>query len=210
MLKSVLSIVCLGLLGTSALAQPPAGGAPPPRPGAPAAPPVRVFISPMGEPFRRGTEPGEPIERWFAGADTDNDGALTVTEFQADAMRFYATLDVNSDGEIAPDEIIRYETQVAPEVQMGMRLRVALDRNGRPVRQPRQRPGEGPYGMGSQALLAIPQPVISADADLNRGVSPAEFRHTAGQRFLLIDRNRDGRITRDELAPPPEEDRRRR
>ena len=68
----------------------------------------------------------------------------------------------------------------------------------------------GPYGMGTQALLAIPQPVISADADLNRGVSPAEFRHTAGQRFLLVDRNHDGRLTREELSPPPEEDRRRR
>jgi hypothetical protein len=64
--------------------------------------------------------------------------------------------------------------------------------------------------MGSQALLAIPEPVISADADFNRGISPAEFRHTAGQRFLLIDRNHDGRITHDELSPPPEEDRRRR
>ena len=47
--------------------------------------------------------------------------------------------------------------------------------------------------------------VISADADFNRGVSPAEFRHTAGQRFLLIDRNHDGRISHDELSPPPEE-----
>ncbi|HTU11131.1 MAG TPA: hypothetical protein VMG08_09570 [Allosphingosinicella sp.] len=197
----------------SAPAQPPAGGPPPPGPGAPppragqGAPPVNVFISPMGEPFRRAQGPGEPIDRWFRGVDTDNDGALSVTEFQADALRFFATLDGNSDGEIAPDEMIRYETQVAPEVQMGLRMRIVAGNRGRRVRE---RPGDGPYGMGSQALLNIPQPVISADADLNRGVSTVEFRHTAGQRFLLIDRNRDGRITRDELSPPPEEDRRRR
>jgi hypothetical protein len=91
-----------------------------------------------------------------------------------------------------------------------MRMTYVLDRNGRPIQPRRQQPGLGPYGMGTQALLAIPQPVISADADFNRGVSPAEFRHTAGQRFLLVDRNHDGRLTRDELSPPPEVDRRRR
>lgn len=211
MRKSLLSLALLGwLAGSAAAAQPPAGGPPPARPGEPAPPPVMVFISPMGEPFRRAQGPGEPIERWFAGADTDRDGALGVTEFQADAMRFYATLDVNNNGEIAPDEISRYETQVAPEVQTSVLVAYGVDRNGRPLRRQRSRPGLGPYGMGTQALLAIPQPVISADADFNRGVSQAEFRHTAGQRFLLVDRNRDGRLTRDELRPPPEEDNRRR
>jgi hypothetical protein len=195
-----LSLVLLAAIaGSPAVAQP----APPP-----AGPPVIVFISPMGEPFRRAQGPGEPIERWFNGADADHDGAVTVTEFQADAARFYATLDVNQDREIAPDEISRYETQIAPELQAGMRMTQVYDRNGRPIRPRRQRPGLGPYGMGTQALLAIPQPVISADADFNRGVSPAEFRHTAGQRFLLIDRNHDGRITHDELSPPPVEERR--
>ena len=195
MRKTVLSVMVAAVGGSAAFAQPA------PRPSGP---PVAVFISPMGEPFRRAQDPGEPIERWFAGADGDRDGAVTVTEFQADATRFYATLDVNHDGEIAPDEMSRYETQIAPEVQAGIGM--AIMRNNRR----RIRSDEGPYGRGTQALLYIPQPVISADGDFNRGVSPAEFRHTAGQRFLLIDRNHDGRLTRDELGPPPEEDRRRR
>ena len=213
MIKAPVSVALAFLLaGGAALAQQPPPGGPPPSPPPPPAgrdgrpaPPVIVFISPMGEPFRRAQGPGEPIDRWFQGADGDRDGALSVTEFQADAVRFFATLDVNRNGEIAPDEIIRYETEIAPEIQMG--LRMAVTTGGR---RPRQRPGDGPFGMGSQALLNIPEPVISADADFNRGVSPAEFRHTAGQRFLLIDRNHDGRITRDELSPPPEERGRRR
>ena len=105
--------------------------------------------------------------------------------------------------EIAPDEMIRYETQIAPEVQAGVGM--AIIRNNRR----RLRAEDGPYGRGTQALLYIPQPVISADADFNRGVSLAEFRHTAGQRFLLIDRNHDGRLSRDELSPPTEDNRRR-
>ena len=207
MRKSLLSLAFVGCLAGGAMAQPPSGS-PQPRPGGPAAAPagpqVIVFISPMGEPFRRAQGPGEPIMRWFDGADADRDGALSVTEFQADAARFFATLDVNHDNEIAPDEMIRYETEIAPEVQSGIRMALVQGNRRR-----RPRPGEGPFGMGSQALLQIPQPVISADADFNRGVSPAEFQRTAGQRFLLIDRNHDGRITRDELAPPPEEPRRR-
>jgi Ca2+-binding EF-hand superfamily protein len=198
------NLLFLAFLAASAGSAPAPAQRPPPPPGSQ----IIVFISPMGEPFRRNQGPGEPVDRWFQGADTDHDGALTVTEFQADAVRFFATLDVNHDGEIAPDEIVRYETEVAPEVQSGIRT-VTFGTNGN-NRRMRTRPGEGPFGMGSQALLAIPEPVISADADFNRGISPAEFRHTAGQRFLLVDRNHDGRLTHDELGPPPEEDRRRR
>lgn len=193
----------LAMVGASASAV--AQSAPPP--GPPPGPQIVVFISPMGEPFRRSQGPGEPVDRWFTGADTDHDGALSVIEFQADAARFYAALDVNHDNEIDPQEIIRYETEIAPEVQTGMRMATFGNPNRRGLQLRR---GEGPFGMGSQALLAIPEPVISADADFNRGVSPAEFRHTAGQRFLLVDRNHDGRLTHDELSPPPPEEGRRR
>jgi len=200
MRKVLSSFVLAAAAGSNAApAQPP----PPP-----AGPQIVVFISPMGEPFRRSQGQGEPVERWFTGADTDHDGALSVTEFQADAARFFGTLDVNHDGEIAPDEINRYETEIAPEVQTGMRMATFGTRER--DRRLQTRRGEGPFGMGSQALLAIPEPVVSADSDFNRGISPAEFRHTAGQRFLLVDRNHDGRISHDELSPPPEEDRRRR
>ena len=194
---------CLLSLSLATLAVGAVADAQPPAP--PAGQQVVVFISPLGEPFRRSQGPGEPIERWFTGADSDHDGAVGVLEFQADAARFFATLDVNHDGEIAPDEVIRYETEIAPEVQTGIRA-VSFDDHGRM----RLRRGEGPFGMGSQALLAIPEPVVSADADFNRGISPLEFRHTAGQRFLLIDRNHDGRISHDELNPPPPENPRRR
>src|SRR5262252_202272 len=65
------------------------------------APRIRMFISPAGEPFR-----GENgLAAWFAGADADHDGALTYTEFEADAMRFFKSLDVNHDGQLDGFEI---------------------------------------------------------------------------------------------------------
>jgi hypothetical protein len=80
---------------------------------------ARTFISPMGEPFRGAPEGKEPAEAWFAGADRNGDGKITRAEFVADAGRFFKTLDINHDNEIGPEEIDRYEQEVAPEVQTG-------------------------------------------------------------------------------------------
>lgn len=72
-----------------------------------------------------------------------------------------------------------------------------------------RRPGGGEYdegleGAGRFSFLNIPEPVISADADFNRGVSRAEFLRAAGQRFLMLDTDKNGRLTRAELPPLPE------
>ncbi|MEA3062835.1 MAG: hypothetical protein QOJ94_2616 [Sphingomonadales bacterium] len=200
---------------SAAFAQPPG-----PQPDAPQRGRGSVFLSPIGEPFRS-PEPGADVAgAWFAGADADHDGALTVAEMQADAARFFAALDTDHDGELGPEEIARYENEVAPEVQLGLQMRGGgfggrrgwggewQGRRGGGRRRGRDLgPGEydeGLEGAGRFSWLNIPEPVISADADLNRGVSRAEFAHAAGQRFLLLDSNHDGRLTRAELPPLPE------
>jgi hypothetical protein len=48
-------------------------------------------------------------------------------------------------------------------------------------------------------LLNIPEPVIAADMDFNRGVSLAEFEAAANARFALLDTNRDGKLSLGEL-----------
>jgi len=75
----------------------------------------RLFISPMGEPFRG----ADPVGMWFDGADTNKDGAITLAEFTADADRFFQRLDRGHDGEIDPDDIEYYETVLAPEIRTG-------------------------------------------------------------------------------------------
>jgi len=71
-----------------------------------------LFISPSGEPFRG----GDGLAHWFAGADADHDGAITLAEFQADAERFFRQLDANHDGVVDGFEISAYEQQIAPEI----------------------------------------------------------------------------------------------
>src|SRR5215204_543561 len=83
--------------------------------------PWAPFISPMGEPFRARSAADDPFARWFHQADRDRDGLLTVDEMRADALRFFETLDSNHDGEIDPEELVVYESEVAPEVQVNSR-----------------------------------------------------------------------------------------
>ena len=84
---------------------------------APAPPPCgRLFVSASGEPFHRTPGGACPLNTWFAGVDANHDGEISRSEFKADAARFFATLDVNGDGVLEPDEVQRYERVVVPEI----------------------------------------------------------------------------------------------
>ena len=74
--------------------------------------PVRLFISPSGEPFR-----GENgFERWFDQTDTDHDGSIDLAEFRADAQHSFKVVDTNGDGTISGLELQHYEHDLVPEV----------------------------------------------------------------------------------------------
>ncbi len=182
----------------------------------------QLFMSPMGEPFRaeRG---GDALALWFAQADHNHDGYLTLDEMLADAERFFAVLDTNHDGEIDPDEITHYEDVIAPEIRSSPRIDFASagddgqqhqggrGRHGHGKsnassewREPRE--GETHEGAARFGLLDLPEPVASADADFNRGVSLQEFRQAATQRFAALDIDHHGRLSLAELEmirPPP-------
>jgi hypothetical protein len=194
----------------------------------------------MGEPFRSSDPDVDLVGLWFAQADANKDGKLTLAEMQRDADRFFDTLDVNHDGEIDPDEISRYEDEIAPEIrgssgmgfggsENGGRAAGGGGRGGRGGHggghrgggggegrgeegssggQPQMARPEGLKGAGRFGILNIPEPVASADYDFNRGISRAEFRRAAAERFLLLDVKHHGLITRDELPALPESSRR--
>ena len=190
-----------------------------PAPARPAPPPPshhwgRVFISPMGEPFRVDRN-GDALEAWFVQADRNHDGYLSLEEMQADAERFFAMLDTNHDGEIDPDEMTHYEEVIAPEISGEPHFAVAGVATGGQAEGGRGEHGghggrghhgggrfhpprendDGHQGASRFGLLDLPEPVASADADFNRGVSLAEFRTAAGQRFLALDLDHRGQLT---------------
>ena len=160
-----------------------------------------LFISPTGEPFRG----PDGLARWFAGADADRDGALTAAEFQADADRFFRTLDVNGDGVIDGFEMQAYEQTIAPEVasleiesRIGGR-RPGFGRGGGPGRE----------GAARYSLINEPEPVANADANVDGRVSAQEWRRATERRFQSLDKAKTGRLTLEALRgktppkPPP-------
>jgi hypothetical protein len=204
-------------------------------PAVPSAPPPggshhfsRIFISPMGEPFRAEGSGADMLAAWFNQADRNHDGQITPNEMQLDADRFFALLDTNHDGEIDPDETTHYEDVVAPEVRTGggagLVMMASADDTGGGGRGEGgghrgggggHRGGGGGHrgggnGGGSWAggvredglqgaqrfsLLPLPEPVISADTNFNRGVSVEEFRQAAVLRFQALDVDHQGRLT---------------
>ena len=174
----------------------------------------RIFISPMGEPFRPDDRDDDALAVWFNQADLNRDGQVTLAEMDKDADRFFGVLDVNHDGEIDPDEITRYEDVIAPVFQVGAHVSIAAggDGQGRPAGHwhgKRHHHGGGDWSGEADAgggqgrvrfgLLDLPEPVVAADTDFNRGVSLAEFRAAAAQRFLALDVDHKGVLTLAEL-----------
>jgi len=202
MLRTLRAVALLAMLATSALAQPiiqipgsgPADVPSQPRAGA------RLFISPMGEPFRV----ADGLGVWLAAADANQDGAVTLDEFRADAQRFFRRLDTDHDGRIDGFEIQAYETDVVPEIaQLGQ------DEAGGGRRRFFGGGGRGPAGRGAGAegaarfsLLNIAEPVSAADEDLDGRVSALEWEHAVTRRFEKLDHDKSGRLTAESLRSP--------
>jgi Ca2+-binding EF-hand superfamily protein len=176
--------------------------------------PWAPFVSPMGEPFRSRSPDDDPFARWFHQADSNQDGMITAVEMRADASRFFQALDTNHDGEIDSEEIVFYEQEIAPEVQVNSnwklsRQAAAADRQSGASRGERKRRRtrdnvdgyqiDGLQGAARYGLLNLPQPVVGADADFNRKITLDEFTRAASYRFRLLDTRQAGRLTLAEL-----------
>lgn len=206
-------------VGRGASDPPPAGAQVPPLPKAPTGsePPPRaeariLFISPAGEPFRGLPSRPYPVADWFSGADANRDGALTNTEFVADSLRFFDTLDTDRDGRLDGFEIDDYERKIAPEIlpsadRGGPMMtrdtgpRVIGDRvfvGPRPKAYGTTRQGAGLFGLINEV-----QPVAGQDRDLDRRISREEATYAARDRFTILDEDRDGRLYLAALPKTP-------
>ena len=172
---------------------------------------MRLFVSPAGQVFRPAGEEGRPFDAWFRQADANGDGVITYGEFSADFARAFAAFDLNHDGEIGPEEVAHYETDVLPEMATGFGRRFGNRgrgeggdfgpgaRNGGPPPRSRGDGGGGfsvaMSGAARFGLLPIPHPIMDADANFNRGVTREEFEAAAQRRFTALDTAHDGRLT---------------
>ena len=184
------------------------------RPGA-----RQLFLAPMGAPFRAPAGQPYPSAQWFAAADANRDGFIDRAEVVADARAFFARLDLDHDGRLTPDEVAAYEREVAPEISLYAGARD-------PERRRAVRSGDGgslgeqlglvggrgessdyggPLGAGRFAWLNIPQPVASADTDIDRVVSADEFAAAAARRFDALDTRHAGRLALADFGRTPQQ-----
>lgn len=186
------------------------GGPPREGPGPMSGP--QLFISPAGEPFRAPPGVPYPVKAWFDGADANHDGALSRDEFVADALRFFAVVDVDKNGVIDGFEVSNYETRIAPEI-------VGLPAPGSMRRGPMgQGPGEDGgddaprrrlqgtnvlQGAALFALIAEPEPVMASDGNFDRRITRDEAAKAAKTRFALLDTDKDGVLKLEELPKTP-------
>lgn len=241
MYRRFLLAACLVTLSACATSEP--NGPPPIRPGGPGwggrmvpgerLAPVRLFISPSGEPFR-----GEDgLARWLTQADTDHDGAVSRVEFRTDALHAFKAVDTNGDGTIDGLELQHYEHDMVPEVGTetfdagptagrgpggeGRRGRRGgsggggIPGGGRGTRadtgfgpdlsqQPEApAPGAGREGAARYSLINEPEPISAADTDVDGKVTLAEWMAITDRRFAKLDYLKTGKLTHDSLMHPP-------
>jgi hypothetical protein len=175
----------------------------------------KVYLSLMGEPFWVNESREDPFDQWFKLADQDSDRVISRLEFRQDAEAFFASLDTTADKVIDADEMAQYE-QLAPGKTRAAGGGVAKASSSRPTPK-----SSAPVEQGQVAIVTgnapsatrvhpgqapavdfanVPQPVAMADLNIDRRVTLDEFTKTAGKRFANYDVDKDGKLTRKELA----------
>lgn len=176
---------------------------------------ANIFFSPSGEPFRGGDKDDYAVALWFAKADANHDGVVSKEEFRADAMRFFAVVDLNKDGKVDAAEIKNYEEKLAPEVLARSFDSPETDGKKGPVDvQPHgdtrlgnlkstTDEGQNRQGAGYFSFLDEPEPLTAADMDFNNKVSREEWTAAANRRFGRLDPEGTGGLKLKDLPPTP-------
>jgi hypothetical protein len=177
----------------------------------------RPTFSPNGEPLVGPQWPascGDALDAWFDRADTNHDGALTMAEFEADAVRQFNAMDLRHDGKVTAAELSTYRQSVmgnryasisTPEAAARRRARDeddSGDRGGGYSGESRRRRDDSsmpaPDSKGTMPADQ-PDPVMSADTNLDGSVTLDEFRILVHQNFADLDRDHTGSIGKSDV-----------
>jgi hypothetical protein len=180
-------------------------------------PPPPTF-SPNGEPLIGGAWPAkceDALAMWFDRLDVAHHGMLTYADLEADARRQYQLMDLRHDGKVTAAELSTYRQKIMGGHYLSVStpwLRNSLERDPnddgpsdltRAFSDPerRRRDGEEPKRVDAFAALTSdqPDPVMTADTNLDGSVTWDEFRALVAQNFADFDKDHKGVITKSEV-----------
>jgi len=170
----------------------------------------RPVFSPNGEPLVGSGWPAhcdDAMDVWFDRIDSNHDGKLTLAEMEADAVRQFNVMDLRHDGKVSAAEVATYRERVMGTKYASFSTpEIAMKPRARESDEPRF-PGEGgredesmPRPDASGVMPADrPDPVMSADTDLDGSVTLDEFKTYVHQNFADLDRSHAGYIEKSDL-----------
>jgi hypothetical protein len=183
-----------------------------------------LFISPHGEPFRGASGTPYPVVEWFHQANKKGDGKLDHDEFVADAAAFFKRLDINGDGALSPYEVRIYEKTMVPEI-LGGTVSVGMNDGARlwlaqyqspsaGINQPIDPAGDHPdetapphpkgldesgAGASPYGFFQEPEPIMTADFNVNGLILRDNFLKVADMHFTALDEEQKGYLTLNSL-----------
>jgi hypothetical protein len=183
-------------------------------------PPPPTF-SPNGEPLLPPQWPAkceDALDLWFDRLDPGHTGRMSHAVLEADAQRQYQQMDMRHNGKVTAEELSRYRLaqmhghylSVSTPGQEGLhqrsddedrpgdRLDDAMNDDDRPHHK-RKDDDDRPRDAYAALVTDQPDPVMTADTDLDGSVTWEEFRTLVSQNFADYDKAHLGYITKDEL-----------
>ncbi len=150
---------------------------------------------------------------WFDRLDSSHTGRVTLAQLQADAERQFKLMDLRHDGKVTAEELSTYRLKlmggqyvsVSTPDQKDTIERIDEDDDGPDTARGRR----GPSGRESDSRKQVdafaalttdqPDPVMSADGDLDGSVTMEEFRALVAQNFAEFDKDHAGYVTKSEV-----------
>ena len=168
-----------------------------------------MVYSPSGEPLMGGGWPVEcpdALSVWFDRVNAKRDGNLTLEELLADARRQFQVMDTRNDGRVTAATLSAYRQQI-----MGGRYTSVSAADNAALNDMAERernedfPGDKHLRRGfsradlSRVPTEQPDPVMSADENLDGSVTWDEFRDYLGQVFIELGTKRAGYLTKSNV-----------
>jgi hypothetical protein len=186
--------------------------------------PTPPTFSPNGAPLIPPQWPQkceDALDAWFDSLDTGHTGKMTYPVLLADAERQYKLMDLRHDGKVTAEELSKYRLTMmgghylsvsTPEQRSffgmgsdddtpGSRLGGIFGDGSTDDDNPRHKRSEAHKPVDAFAALVTdqPDPVMTADTDMDGSVTWDEFRALVAQNFADFDKDHEGYITKPEV-----------